>query len=162
MQNLDTARVRALGGGALLLDVRTPAEFESAHIPGSVNVPLDALPSALASVTEQAAGRTVVLVCRSGMRARQAQRLVTGAVLDGGVQAWEADGGDLVRGKQTWSLERQVRFVAGTLVFASVLASLAWTPAVAVAGFVGAGLAFAGATDTCLMGRGLALLPWNR
>ncbi|ROO88650.1 rhodanese-related sulfurtransferase [Actinocorallia herbida] len=162
MHILDPARVRALGSGALLLDVRTPAEFESAHLPGSVNVPLDTLPSALASIEAQAAGRPVVLVCRSGARARQAQRLVPGAVLEGGVQAWESDGGSLVRGKQTWSLERQVRFAAGALVFAAVLASLAWPPALVVAAFVGAGLVFAGVTDTCLMGRGLARLPWNR
>ncbi|QRN81408.1 MAG: sulfurtransferase, partial [Nocardiopsis sp. BM-2018] len=37
-----------------------------------------------------------------------------------------------------------------------------WPPMVAVAGFVGAGLAFAAVTDTCAMGMALARLPYNQ
>jgi hypothetical protein len=61
------------------------------------------------------------------------------------------------------SLERQVRIAAGSLVL--IGSALAWWvhPAfIGLAAFVGAGLVFAGATDTCGMGLLLARMPWNR
>jgi rhodanese-related sulfurtransferase len=48
---------------ARVVDVRTPAEFESAHIPGSYNLPLDILRSHKADVVDKLDG-DVVLVCR--------------------------------------------------------------------------------------------------
>ena len=56
-----------------ILDVRTPAEYEAAHIPGSYNVPLDQLPEH-ASALGSAIGEPAILVCRSGARARQAEQ----------------------------------------------------------------------------------------
>ncbi len=61
------------------------------------------------------------------------------------------------------SLERQVRIAAGSLVLSGVL--LGWLVHAAflgLAGFVGAGLVFAGITDTCGMGLLLARMPWNQ
>src|SRR5690242_8012305 len=55
-----------------ILDVRTPAEFEAAHIPGSYNVPLDQLPEH-AGELGSVLGGPAILVCRSGARARQAE-----------------------------------------------------------------------------------------
>src|SRR5699024_8812872 len=65
----------AAGTAPRVLDVRTPAEFETVHIPGSYNVPLDTLREhreELGSHLED----EVVLVCRSGNRAEQAERLL--------------------------------------------------------------------------------------
>ena len=45
-----------------LLDVRSPAEYETVHIPGSVNLPLDQLDGQLPALTD--GGRPLVLVCR--------------------------------------------------------------------------------------------------
>ena len=149
-----------------LVDVRTPAEFESARIPGSYNVPLDTLDEHRADLhhlTER-----VVLVCRSGNRAGQAERRLAEvgppnvAVLEGGVIAWQQAGGDVRRGRQRWDLERQVRLVAGLLVLAGVLSSVAFEPAKWLAGAVGAGLAVAALTNTCAMGMLLSKLPYNR
>ena len=60
---------------AKIIDVRTPAEFESVHIPGSYNMPLDQLPE-----HQQELGRVVqvpiILVCRSGKRAEQALHML--------------------------------------------------------------------------------------
>lgn len=56
---------------ALLLDVRTPAEFEEAHIDGSVLMPLGDLNTE--EVKRLAASKSAcLLICRSGNRARQA------------------------------------------------------------------------------------------
>ena len=150
-----------------LLDVRTPAEFESAHIPGAWLVPLDTLKEHRADLTRHLDERTV-LVCRSGARASQAEEALVGAgmprlqVLAGGMNAWQAAGGEVSRGRETWELERQVRLVAGTLVAIGALGSLLVPGLVFLAAFVGLGLAFAALTNTCAMGMMLARMPWNR
>src|SRR5690554_1215955 len=95
---LDAERVgRLLADGAAirLLDVRTPAEFETVHIPGAYNVPLDALAEYREELHRHVAA-PVVLVCRSGQRARRAEQALREIgmdnlhVLDGGMGAWEA------------------------------------------------------------------------
>jgi rhodanese-related sulfurtransferase len=150
-----------------LVDVRSPAEFQSVHIPGSYNVPLDQLAEHRSEFGT--IGGPIVLVCRSGMRARQAEQSLQEAdiprlhVLEGGVSAWESAGLTVTRGRQAWSIERQVRAIAGGLVLLGALGSvLFWQPLVYLSMFVGAGLLFAGVTDTCAMGLMLARMPWNR
>ena len=69
----------------------------------------------------------------------------------------------LVRGKKAISLERQVRIAAGSLVMLGVVLSYAVHPYfVGLSAFVGAGLIFAGVTDTCGMAMILARMPWNQ
>ncbi|WP_128374860.1 rhodanese-like domain-containing protein [Streptomyces cavernae] len=167
---LDPAALRDLirdGKGPRLLDVRTPGEFRTAHIPGSYNVPLDTLREHRAELLHHL-DEDVVLICRSGARAAQAEQALAEAglpnlrVLDGGVTAWETGGGSLTRGPERWDLERQVRLVAGTLVLVSGVAGL-FLPGLHLIGTaVGAGLAVAALTNTCAMGMLLAKLPYNR
>ncbi len=150
-----------------ILDVRTPAEFQTSHIPGAYNVPLDTLREhrndLLGHLDEQ-----VVLVCRSGNRAAQAERALAEAglpnlkILGGGMLAWQAAGAPTRNGRPTWELERQVRLVAGGIVLLAVLASVVVPAAKWIAAVVGAGLAFAALTDTCALGALLAKLPYNR
>jgi rhodanese-related sulfurtransferase len=152
---------------ALLLDVRTPAEFEEMHIPGAVLRPLSDLEAD--EVRRLAEGKSdCILVCRSGARATEAAKKLQRAgmenscVLEGGVMAWEAEGYEVARGRKTISLERQVRIAAGTFVLSGVLLGTFVNPLwLILSGFVGAGLIFAGITDTCGMGMLLARMPWN-
>jgi rhodanese-related sulfurtransferase len=149
-----------------IIDVRTTGEFESAHIPGAYNVPLDQLPehsNELSSVQQ-----TVVLVCQSGARAAKAEESLRAAgmcnmrLLEGGMGAWSAAGLPVKVTKARWSLERQVRLVAGSIVLISILLSIAFPWTRFIGGFVGAGLTFAALTNTCAMGMMLAKLPYNR
>lgn len=163
-----TLRERLAGdGGPRVLDVRTPAEFETGHIPGAYNVPLDTLREHRDEIRRHL-DTDVVLVCRSGQRARAAEQALAAAglpnvhLLEGGMLAWEGSGGDVNRGRQRWDLERQVRLVAGSLVLAGVLGSVAVPGLKWLAGFVGGGLTVAALTDTCAMGSALARLPYNR
>lgn len=151
------------------IDVRTPGEFESVHIPRADNLPLDTLDRHVERVRELVdAGAEVVLVCRSGNRAHQAQEALAGhglpqlPILEGGMLAWQASDGPVVQDVIRWDLERQVRFVAGLIVLTSILVSIVWPPARFVAGAVGAGLVFAAVTNTCAMGMLLSKLPYNR
>jgi rhodanese-related sulfurtransferase len=150
-----------------VLDVRSAAEYEAAHIPGSIRVSLDEVRAEADTVAALLPDHAVV-VCRSGSRAEQAVRALASTgredlrILDGGIQAWEGAGGAVAKGRERWDLERQVRLVAGGLVLTGVLASLAWPPALLLAGGVGAGLTVAATTNTCAMGSLLARLPHNR
>lgn len=169
-----TAPISALELRALLadqpdirvLDVRTGGEFESVHIPGSYNVPLDTLAEharEFASVEGP-----IVLVCQSGARATTAQDKLNAAgcgelrVLDGGIGSWLVAEGDVVRGPEKWLLERQVRAVAGGIVLTSILGSLVFPKMKWLAGAIGGGLLFAALSNTCAMGNLLSRLPYNR
>lgn len=162
------ARVVAEDPATLVVDVRTPGEFESAHIPGAVNIPLDQVDAHLRRIVSNAGGR-MLMVCQSGQRAHTAAGKLAAAglndivVLDGGMNSWIAAGAPVQRtGKERWALERQVRLVAGLLVLTGTLLSLVWPPAVFLAMFIGAGLTFSGVTNTCGMAMMLAKLPYNR
>jgi rhodanese-related sulfurtransferase len=155
----------------LVVDVRTPAEFESEHWPGSINLPLDQLQGdTCRDFAEQAKGKELYLVCGTGKRACMARQNIESIegcrpiVITGGITALNEHGADLDRGeRQIISLERQVRIAAGALVLIGAVLAVAVHPAfLALSAFVGAGLMFAGITDTCAMAMGLAKMPWNR
>ena len=158
-----------LGAASIrLLDVRTPGEFESVHIRGSYNVPLDNLGEHAAEIRSHVE-EPVVLVCQSGNRARKAEEALRGAgmpqlhVLDGGVSAWIASGRGVERGAPRISLERQVRMLAGALAATGGLLALVVSPAFGlIPALLGVGLVYAGATDSCAMGLLLGRLPYNR
>ncbi|MDX2358280.1 rhodanese-like domain-containing protein [Dietzia sp. PP-33] len=153
-----------------VIDVRSGAEFSSVHLRGSYNVPLPLL----AEHGEEFAARLpgqVVLICQSGNRARQANERLESVgvdpasvtVLDGGIAGYEAAGGEVVRGKGAWAMDRQVRMVAGSLVLAGVTASKVGSPRFAyLAGAIGAGLTYSAASNSCAMAAGLSKMPWNR
>ncbi|MHA7273918.1 rhodanese-like domain-containing protein [Arthrobacter sp. TMT4-20] len=152
----------------VVIDVRSAAEFESMHIRGSYNVPLPLLSEHTDELAARLASR-VVLVCHSGIRAEQArQRLATSGidtayVLTGGVPGFAAAGGDVVKGKDRWDLERQVRLAAGSLVMVGLTGGKFVSPKIRLlAGVIGTGLTFSAATNTCAMGKAISTMPWNR
>lgn len=154
-------------GGCQVIDVREPAEVATERIPGLRLLPLSSFDRHVSSV---ATDQPVYLVCQSGKRAADAaQRLARRGhpdvrVLEGGLLAWSAAGLPVEKGtSRVWSLERQVRFVAGALSLAGALLAAFVAPEfVALSGLVGAGLMFAGITDTCGMAMILARMPWNQ
>jgi phage shock protein E len=58
----------------LLLDVRTPEEFQDGHVAGAKNIPVGELEKRLAEVGEK--NRTVVVYCHSGRRSETAKKLL--------------------------------------------------------------------------------------
>ena len=156
------------GNTVELIDVRTPVEYREVHVGFARNVPLDQL-----DATPFAAGHDAALplyvICRSGGRGKQAceKFLAAGYTnvvnVEGGTQAWEQAGLPVVRGQKAMSLERQVRIAAGLLVLiGAVLGAFVSRYWLGLPAFVGAGLVFAGVTDTCGMGMILARMPWNQ
>lgn len=167
---IDTARLRQLIDEDPLirvLDVRTGGEFDNAHIPGSYNVPLATLAEHTRDLAEL--DHPVVLVCKSGARADQAHTKLTGAgkrrlhLLDGGLDAWVAAGGDVTHGESTtWAMDRQVRLVAGSISLLGILASVVVPKSKWLSGAVATGLTFSALSNTCAMGNALGRLPYNK
>ncbi len=163
------ARHRA-GDPVELIDVRTPVEFREVHCPLARNVPLSDLdPRAVVAARHGRTDRPLYVICKSGARGKQACEkfiaagFTTVVNVEGGTSAWAECGLPVNRGKKAVSLERQVRIAAGSLVLVgAVLGFFVHPYLIGLSAFVGAGLVFAGVTDTCGMGLVLARMPWNR
>jgi rhodanese-related sulfurtransferase len=153
-----------------LIDVRTPVEFREVHTANARNLPLDRLdPATVMQARNGNKDEPLYLICRSGSRGRQACEKFLAASftnvvnVEGGTLACVEAGLSVVRGKKAISLERQVRIAAGSLVLLGVLLGWLVHPALfGLSAFVGAGLVFAGITDTCGMGMMVARMPWNQ
>ncbi len=150
-----------------LIDVRTPAEYREVHVEFAKNVPLDQLDPA--AVMNGRNGEPLYVICQLGGRSRQAceafqkQGYTNVVSVEGGTKACEQTELPLVRGKKSISLERQVRIAAGSLVLLGIALGVFVHPyLIGLSAFVGAGLVFAGVTDTCGMGILLSKMPWNR
>ena len=149
-----------------LIDVRTPAEFGSVHAEGAVNHPMESL-----NVDRLPFGKEdeIQVICQSGGRSiKVCQKLEAAGYsnvvnVEGGTSAWQASGLPVVEGKKMMSLERQVRIAAGSLiVIGAAIGQFVHPGGFGLSAFVGAGLVFAGVTDTCGMGMLIAKMPWNR
>ncbi|MBP6285308.1 MAG: rhodanese-like domain-containing protein [Ferruginibacter sp.] len=59
--------------GAFLVDVRTPGEYSSGHVKGSVNIPLDSVTQQIAQFKDK---KNIIVFCRSGNRSGQAKMIL--------------------------------------------------------------------------------------
>lgn len=151
-----------------VIDVRMPAEYKSQYFENSLNVPLSEFQSGnLTSIPTSA--KSVTLLCQSGNRAQMAAQALKACgancevvVVEGGLNALVNAGAQVKKGQGVWSLERQVRVVAGASVLVGILLSFIHPYFLGLSAFVGAGLIFAGVTDYCGMAMLLARMPWNK
>ena len=87
---------REAGKVPVLVDVRTPEEYQGGHVPGAIPMPL----ADFAQNVEQLApykGQDIYVICRSGARSARActilaERGYKGINVDGGTMAWVAQG----------------------------------------------------------------------
>ncbi|MFF6803990.1 rhodanese-like domain-containing protein [Streptomyces sp. NPDC012616] len=153
-----------------VIDVRTPGEYASGHLPGAHNIPLDHLDAALPALRTAAERADLLIVCASGARSAQACRRladqgITAATLTGGTTAWTHLGHDTHRppGPRTpWAMDRQVRLAAGTLVLTGLIVGPRWNAGRWLSAGVAGGLVFSALTNTCGMAKILAKLPHNQ
>ena len=150
-----------------IVDVRTPAEYDAAHVGASALRPLDTLDASEWAPTAHAV--PVYVLCQAGGRAARAASLLAGAgvpcsVIEGGLDAWSAAGLPVVLGEsKVLPLMRQVQIVIG-VVTATGSALAVWkNPLFALLPLaMGAGLVFAGVSGTCGLALLMARMPWNR
>jgi len=157
------------GNDSLYIDVRTPQEFENMHIPNARNMPLPDLPKYLDELQKLSQERSLIFVCRTQNRSKMAcdylgaNGFTNCHMLDGGINAWLAQGKPVIKGQQRISLEGQVRAIAGGMILIGVaLGFTVHSGFFLLPAIVGAGLLHAGLTDSCLMGMLLSKLPMNR
>lgn len=157
----------------VILDVRERDEYEAEHVEGSINVPLSHFMSTAPGVLNQLRDKNVIVMCRSGARAKLATGeiakmgyadKVTTTVFEGGILEWKKQGKPtVVRRKSHLPILRQVQLIAGAMVFAGTVLGAFVNPwFLAVSGFVGTGLMVAGSTGFCGMAHLLAYAPWNK
>lgn len=165
---MKTIKAGEVKNGDLLLDVRSRGEFASEYIEGSECDPLQSL-DAGAWAAKLDGTRRCVVVCQGGIRAKQAAEKLEAAgvknlvVLEGGVNAWKSAGKPCLRGERcVLPLDRQMRIIMGVLVLTGVILGAVLNPAwYVLAGFIGAGMIFAGITDICPLAMVVARMPWN-
>lgn len=158
------------GQSCVILDVRTGVEHAGLSLKQDHHhIPLAEFDAAgFLKENDIGPARPVYVLCRRGARATTAANAIAAAghanvhVIEGGIVACEASGIPVRKG-EVMSLERQVRIAAGLFVMAGVaLGALASPWFYALSGFAGAGLVFAGVTDSCGMAFVLAKAPWNK
>ncbi|HEY2858648.1 MAG TPA: rhodanese-like domain-containing protein [Terracidiphilus sp.] len=152
-----------------LLDVRTPPEYASAHVPSARLIPLSEL-NVEAVLARHQPGRPIYVLCQAGARAAKAIAQFERAgcedcvLVEGGTQAWIDAGLPVHRGASAvLPIMRQVQIVVGTLAAVGAILALTISSWFAILPLVlGCGLLFAGITGTCGMALMLARMPWNR
>ena len=169
MQNISVCQSfekRKQDSGIPLIDVRTPAEYGSIHADGAVNHPMDSLEIDEIPFSKD---QEIHVICQSGGRSMKVSQKLEAAGftnvvnVEGGTSAWHAAGLLVDEGKKVMSLERQVRIAAGSLVvIGAAVGQFVHPGGFGLSAFIGAGLVFAGVTDTCGMGMMIAKMPWNR
>lgn len=162
-----TAARELMAHGAVLIDIRSAQEYAREHIAQARQIALDRLSDgALADEPAHA----VIFYCRSGNRTRMSAQVLEACVqcetyvLEGGLDGWKNAGLPVVADRsQPIELQRQVQIVAGSAVLLGVVLGTTLSPwFLAISGFVGAGLVFAGVTGFCGLARVLMRMPWNR
>lgn len=158
------------GAEAEILDVRTPGEFSTAHVPGARLIPLDELDCAAFLNQRGSADKPVYVLCQSGGRARKAIEKFQRAgfencvLVEGGTQAWIDAGLPVNRGEsKVLPLMRQVQITVGFISATGAALALAVNPWFALVPLItGCGLLFAGVTGLCGLALVLTKMPWNK
>ncbi|WP_254173954.1 rhodanese-like domain-containing protein [Planktothrix pseudagardhii] len=150
-----------------LIDVREPSEYAGEHISGSISMPLSTFDPNQLPIN---GSKPFVFYCQTSNRSSQAaQKLFAFGFkqvmhLQGGLNSWKQVGyPTLVNKNAPISMMQQVQIIAGSLVLIGTLLGVFVSPNfLFLSGFVGAGLLFAGITNTCMMAQLLAKLPYNQ
>ena len=156
-----------LENGAIILDVRTPAEFSEAHINGAKNIELSQFSGSENILTQ---GKKIFVICKGGVRAGKACQKIPESilpktyVLEGGLDSWISSGFDVIKLRtSSFSVIQQVQITIGLCVATGSILTLTiskWFAIVPL--FFGCGLTFAGLTGICMLLRVISKMPWNR
>jgi rhodanese-related sulfurtransferase len=168
LPTINAARAKALiDAGAVLVDIRNPAEHLRERIPQARLQPMASLCS---GAFVAFGGRPLIFHCKSGGRTQSNAAYLSAVanceayILEGGLDAWKRAGLPVVTDRsQPIELMRQVQIAAGSAVVLGVVLGICVSPwFYALSAFVGTGLIVAGVTGFCGLARLLSVMPWNR
>ncbi len=159
--------------GALLIDVRSKAEFEKSHADGAVNIPLQHIGHA--AIKQQRPDwlpdvQPLFLICETGYRAAQAaerlqrEGLINMAVVDGGNRAWSQAELPMQQSSDVAiNFQRQAQLLLAVLLLLFLFKGLFVHPAFyLLTGLFAAGLLVASFSRRCGLTALIARLPWNQ
>lgn len=175
-QTIDPSTAKAWldAGEAVLIDVREPVEYQAERIDGARLFALSTLePRKVAEQIANAGTRKIIVHCKAGVRGNSAAATLAksgllGEVYNvaGGLQAWKQAGLPTVvdaTAPKIIDVQRQTQMVIGLGVLSGVLLGALVNPwFLAISGFMGCGLLFAGSTGLCPLATMIARMPWNR
>ena len=155
---------------SVLIDVRSPVEFNIKHIEGAILIPLDNFnEDKFKSACEDSGDKQVVLICEAGKRAEEAKAKLSDdlqkkvIVLEGGMDAWISAGGETVEGEGCKiSIDNQILVGTGALIVLAYLLSHAHHVFGYFILIVAGGLIYSGLVSTCFVKSLLDKLPWNQ
>lgn len=150
-----------------LIDVREYAEYAGGRIEEAKLLPLGEIEERHTGLDKS---KPIYVICRTGKRVSEAQNKLQNLGYEnvtnvkGGFEAWKKEGLPFKKDeKAPWALERQVRFVAGSLVLIGFILSILVHPyLIGISVFIGAGLFYSAISDSCMMGMMLMEMPWNQ
>ena len=148
------------------IDVRNEDEFKHCSIEGFKNIPLAKLNHAIENLDPS---RQWVVSCKSGFRSQQAYQILAAhhqklLNVEGGIDAWQNAGLPVIKKEgHGISIMRQVQMIVGVGTLSGVFLSQSYHPNfIWLAAFFGAGMLFAGLSNTCALGALLSKAPWNQ
>lgn len=163
------AAARLNAGTGVVIDIRSADEFAQAHIPGAIHLEAERID---VDAARKLAALKPIFCCASGRRTAMLMSRLEGAAgsealaIDGGLASWQSAGYPVNRAAgapSVPSIQRQVMIAVGTvLLLITALSYAVWPPLYIAAGFIGAGLLFAGVSGTCMLALLLMRMPWNR
>lgn len=150
-----------------LLDVRSHPEYSEVHIKGAINMPIDTL---AAKIEELGVPReSYIVFCRTGSRSPLAADMLIRAgfpsvkIMEGGIKAWQKGKLPVIKGQGSISLERQIRFIGGSLILLGILMTMLLRGEfILISIFVAFSLVYSGLTDNCFLRVILMKLPYNK
>lgn len=160
----ELCRRQEAGDHLLLADLRSYDDYARAHIPGAICVSAGQLELLLKEEDDP-----IILIMPNASQMTDDYLIPMQGrgqflVLEGGTESWIGSGRDAVGGAHpAWSIERQVRLIAGTLLLITSFLALAVNPAwIYVPMLIGFSLFVAGSTGFCTVARILQHMPWNK
>lgn len=90
------------GDDCILVDVRTPAEYQEAHLKGAINIDVKDSTFKENALKQLPKEKTIMVYCRTGHRSTMAARMLTAEGymvfnLEGGITAWKEAGKETVK-----------------------------------------------------------------
>ncbi len=150
-----------------IIDVRYPSEFKSEHIEGAENIPYKSLSDQKEAINKL---DKAYFYCQAGIRCKQACEDLEKMGLDpeklvyvkGHLNDWEKAGIPFIKGKATFSIQRQVYLLAGSLILIGMIFGLVWNPWwFLLPFFIGFGFTFSAIRGVCYTEMLLEKMPWN-
>ena len=131
LKTISAAKAKKLiGRGAVVVDIRQPAEFARERIPGAINEPA----GKLGRLAVEGDGKVVIFHCKSGMRTRvNAERLKSATdreayILEGGIDAWKAASLPVEQSAGAADAQDQAQLAAISIVFIGVALGMSVHP----------------------------------